>query len=344
MDSTTSPAQADAPALSQSAMLECRLCDLSFDTAEEKRQHAKSEWHVYKIRCRVAEPGTIVPPPGSSKPEQDRNVTRKILPPANDDQDEDSDSSTSSVEEVAEFVNNKCLFCTRTSQDFDENFTHMCQAHSLFIPFQTSLTVDMETLIWYLHLLIFSYRECICCGRRRRTVEAVQQHMASTGHCRFDISEEMSEFYDMESLSQQENSQFSHPDDHTLRLPSGKLLSHRSAIEQTPRAALKGKQTAASLAAPESHEDSATSDALTKKDRHDQALIAQFNRLSTSDQRSLMHLPASQQRSLLLTHKKELDKAKRAERRKRSKMDHVGNKIAVHTNYYKQEVPVYMGG
>jgi pre-60S factor REI1 len=59
---------------------------------------------------------------------------------------------------------------------------------------------------------------------------------------------------------------------------------------------------------------------------------------------SLVHLSEAQQRSLLVAHKKGLDEAKRAERRKRGRMDNVGNATAVHTKYYKQEVPVYMGG
>jgi pre-60S factor REI1 len=39
MEDPTSPSPAPGRAL-----LECLLCDLSFDTTEEKRQHAKSEW------------------------------------------------------------------------------------------------------------------------------------------------------------------------------------------------------------------------------------------------------------------------------------------------------------
>jgi hypothetical protein len=32
------------PAPASAALRECQLCDLKFDTAEEKREHAKSEW------------------------------------------------------------------------------------------------------------------------------------------------------------------------------------------------------------------------------------------------------------------------------------------------------------
>jgi hypothetical protein len=32
------------PVPASAALRECQLCDLKFDTAEEKREHAKSEW------------------------------------------------------------------------------------------------------------------------------------------------------------------------------------------------------------------------------------------------------------------------------------------------------------
>ncbi|KAH6636053.1 C2H2 type zinc-finger-domain-containing protein [Chaetomium tenue] len=341
------------------ALLECLLCDLSFDTAEEKRQHAKSEWHVYKIRCRVAEPGTIITPPSSApiKPSTGRTTqggkssSRSGSPTAEEESyDEESESDTSSDEKDAfEFVAEECLFCNQTSKDLDENLSHMHQAHSLVIPFQSLLVVDLQTLIWFLHMVIFSYRECICCGKRRRTIEAVQQHMTSMGHCRFNVTEEMAGFYDMELIGQHSPEGRSHPDDRTLRLPSGKLLAHRSYVEPTSKSRLREEK---SLAGPSdgpsalltAQQNKPDRQALTKRDRKEQALTTQFAQLRTGDQMSLMHLPQSQQRALLLARKKALDDVKRAERRKRGRLDKVGNKTAVHTNYYKQEVPVYMGG
>jgi pre-60S factor REI1 len=225
----------------------------------------------------------------------------------------------------------------------------MHQSHSLFIPFQSSLAVDLHTLIWYLHMVIFSYRECICCGKRRQTVEAVQQHMTSTGHCRFDITDEMSEFYHMDLLASQTPETPSQPDEHTLRLPSGKLLAHRSNSEGTLKRRLRDKVSAEPAALPGPDQDNAEpastgSQAIAKRDRQEQALSAQLAQLRTGDQMSLMHLSESQRRSQLAVRKKGLDEAKRAERRNRRRLDNVGNKTAIHTNYYKQEVPVYMGG
>lgn len=325
---------------------------------------------MYKIRCRVAELGTTVSPPGSAKPKPSTRrrpgawaSTSTSKPPqadegncdgeSNSETETDSDSDTSSDKAMADFIAEECLFCSQTSKDFDENLSHMHQTHSLIVPFQPALAVDLQTLIWFLHMVIFSYRECICCGTRRRTIEAVQQHMTSKGHCRFNMTEEMSGFYDMDSLGQQAAEIRSHPDDYTLRLPSGKLLAHRSYVDSTPKSRMREKSPTAGEATPSAlpasssssqQSDSAAAQALTKRDRKDQTLATQFSRLRTGDQMSLMHLPESQRRALLVAQKKKLDEAKRAERRKRGRLDNVGNKTAVHTNYYKQEVPVYMGG
>lgn len=270
---------------------------------------------------------------------------------AGSEDEEATDSDGSTDREILEFVPEECLFCRHASDSFDANMAHMQQAHSFAIPFRSSLVVDLQTVIWFLHMVIFSYRECICCGRRRRTTEAIQQHMTSTGHCRFNVSDDVSGFYDMEALAEQSAQDWDHPDAQTLRLASGKLLAHRSYVDPTPRSKLRdpsagGPSSASALppasGGPEQPDDG--SRVLTTRDRKAEALAAQISQLRLGDQTSLVHLAPAQQRSLMVAHKKEVDKARRSERRKRSRLDHVGNKVAVHTNYYKQEVPVYMGG
>ncbi|KAG7146628.1 hypothetical protein HYQ46_004564 [Verticillium longisporum] len=215
-----------------------------------------------------------------------------------DDDDDANDSPSEANPNMVKFIPSACLFCPETSRDFEASLSHMHQAHSLaipfplVIPFQSSLAVDLQTLLWFLHMTIFSYRECICCGTRRRTVVAVQQHMLAAGHCRFNVTSEMSELYDVDSLN-------------------------RNVLDLH---------------------------ALARRDRKEQALTAGMAQLRAADRMSLVRLPQGQQRSLLVARKNELDRAKRAERRTRGRMDHVGNMTAIHTNYYKQEVPVYMGG
>ncbi|KAL2264563.1 hypothetical protein VTJ83DRAFT_7073 [Remersonia thermophila] len=413
---------------SKAALLECRLCNLRFSTHREKRQHAKSDWHVYKIRCRVAEPGTSIPPPAQSEPrrrpaskghgsgrgtpEPSNPASSPIVKEGEDeDEDENEDENESENEDgslsssasdadsdadpsgsdAAEFVPEVCLFCSHASGSLDENLAHMRRAHGFLVPLRPALAVDLPTLLWFLHMVIFSYRECVCCGTRRRTPAAVQQHMASTGHCRFDVSDETRALYDPRRLAELARQQaVARPDEAALRLPSGRVLLSRrpegageGAARTRERRRLAGPSassgnggswslgTAAAAAddddshpgdgdgggggggmGAEEEESSSSplseapggSRALTKQDRRAQALVAQLATLRLSDQTALVRLSAPEQRAVLAARKREADKARRAERRQRRRLDDVGNKTAVHTKYYKQEVPVYMGG
>ncbi|KAH8668650.1 C2H2 type zinc-finger-domain-containing protein [Xylariales sp. PMI_506] len=154
------------------------------------------------------------------------------------------------------FVPQQCLFCDTESENFESNLQHMQKAHGLFIPDRKRLIVEVETLVAYLHLVIFSYHECISCGTQRNSLNAVQQHMKGKGHCRFDIADESSEYADFYDFSEsgsesEEQSDGSdgdeedhthgpkssvdyplQPDGDSLRLPSGKIVSKSSASQQ----------------------------------------------------------------------------------------------------------------
>lgn len=75
----------------------------------------------------------------------------------------------------SQFQPSRCLFCNQASQDFGASTAHMQTAHGLFVPDQKKLVVDLETLFDYLHLVIFGYSECICCGTQRQSPHAAQQ-------------------------------------------------------------------------------------------------------------------------------------------------------------------------
>ncbi|KAK7573205.1 hypothetical protein V3481_018383 [Fusarium oxysporum f. sp. vasinfectum] len=176
----------------------CSLCDVSFDNSQEHRVHAKSEAHVQALRNRAAASGLIDQPTEdsdtfshtSNDPEDERSST----------DDETGDENETSGSAVPEFDSTKCIICTHNDESFDKSLIHMETAHGLRIPFRDHLIVDLETVIWYLYFLVATYRECIYCGTRRRTVEGIQQHMRDKGHCRVELTDEMQEFYDLEGL------------------------------------------------------------------------------------------------------------------------------------------------
>ncbi|KAI1746841.1 C2H2 type zinc-finger-domain-containing protein [Xylaria castorea] len=277
----------------------------------------------------------------------------------------------------------QCLFCPNSSPNFDNSVIHMQKSHGLFVPHQRHLAVGLETLFRYLHLVVFGYRECIHCGTERATVQAVQQHMAGKGHCRFDISEqdsEFAEFYDFcepedeeesdvegdgdernqdeAAISSKQKPQLA--DEDSIRLPSGKIISRQSSAQAGPSFTQLRRRTQTSASqleysvleteeeeeepSKEKHdEDIPDTRLLSKREKRERATAAyQLANMSASDRTSLMHLPASQQRSILATQHRQTEKVQKEERRKQSKIDRKGNKNLY--AYWHTETPVYQCG
>ncbi|EXA34671.1 hypothetical protein FOVG_14093 [Fusarium oxysporum f. sp. pisi HDV247] len=310
----------------------CSLCDVSFDNSQEHRVHAKSEAHVQALRNRAAASGLIDQPTKdsdtfshtSNDPEDERSST----------DDETGDENETSGSAIPEFDSTKCIICTHNDESFDKSLIHMETAHGLRIPFRDHLIVDLETVIWYLYFLVATYRECIYCGTRRRTVEGIQQHMRDKGHCRVELTDEMQEFYDLEGLKAHGRENAVSVDNESLRLSSGKILSHRDAPTTKPRRTSPQDETQENRVPLPSH---AASDALTARDKKDAALASQLARLSVKDQQSLMHLTSSEQRSFLLQRKKEMDAVRRVERKMRLKTERLSNKTMM--THFKNDVP-----
>jgi pre-60S factor REI1 len=149
----------------------------------------------------------------------------------------DSDGEDDDVSET-EFIPGQCLFCAHASATLADNMTHMAAAHGFSVPCQDCLAVDLETVVEYLHFLISDCHECICCGTQRSTVEGVQQHMAAKGHSRFDISPDTEDLYEMPQTENSAIDKMQGDVSDTVRLPSGKMVSHRKNVDtQEQRAA-----------------------------------------------------------------------------------------------------------
>ncbi|KAI8666317.1 C2H2-type domain-containing protein [Fusarium keratoplasticum] len=313
--------------LTTTSTLSCSTCQVSFETVQEQRQHAKSELHIENLRRKVADLGINTLP--SSDTYQAPSSNHRSQSPNDKSSESDSGSDREvNQDEMPEFVPENCIFCSHQASDIDDNLAHMKTTHSLTIPFQDNLVVEPATLIWYLHFVIFGYHECILCGTRRRTVEGVQQHMLDKGHCRFEMSDEMMEFYDVEGLNSHSTQDLVRPDEDSIRLPSGKILSHRSQTASSSRPRITNQSTSTDQE-PAAIPGAPPTDALTNRGRKETAMATQLSRLSVKDQQSLIHLSAPQQRSLLAQRKKELETARRSERRMRIRMDRHSNKATV---------------
>ncbi|PNY29787.1 Zinc finger protein [Tolypocladium capitatum] len=294
----------------------CRLCNIALASPNVWRQHAKSDWHVYNLRMRVAEPGTVVLPPSAS-PSTERAVDAESNTPL-DDESNDGDTELSAE---PEFNSEQCLFCGAENTTFDDNLAHMSKAHSFAIPYQDYLIVDLETLVGYLHLVIYGHGECILCAVRRSTVEGVQHHMTAKGHCRFNVASDIAEFYKIPAPAY-------HADEESLRLPSGKLLSHRTratgpAASRTTRQSVERclEPTTLPLATPTSESELVP----TQVNNTTAASCTQLSRLTRGDQKSLAHLPDNELRSLLATSARHIDQSRREEKHAQLKLEKAGN-------------------
>ncbi|ODA82502.1 hypothetical protein RJ55_01009 [Drechmeria coniospora] len=243
------------------------------------RAHLKSNGHVYNLQLSVAAPGSIpsapAPPPAEEATEGSGSAAAPYArigrePDSHAAQDEDViGSDTEDEVTVPDFAPGGCLFCARESESgtLDDSLTHMTASHGFTVPFQDFLAVDLGTIVAHLHLLIYGYRDCIYCRTHRSTVEGVQQHMVAKGHCRFDVSPETEEFYAMpqseSALLDQAESDASVP----VRLPSGKLISHRKHLDiQEPRASRRATADRVSdHAAPRSATSSAAGHELVQR-------------------------------------------------------------------------------
>ena len=315
-------------------------------------------YSVYNLRCRIAPAGAIVLPPpsaalGSIRDEPTAAQIEGRYDQSDDGDDDDDndkndpdDASTcykgvdvqQAGEPIPHFEPDQCLFCGKKYGTFDKSLAHMAAYHSFIIPYQDYLAVDLETLVWYLHLVIYGYIECILCGTRRNSLEAVQQHMTAKGHCRFDISPDTEDFYEIPASHDQGSLDSAAHNDMPLRLSSGKLLGHRNRVHVNSIFDTTRRTTSPSADIITSSDDTNRESALTRRDERNMAILAaRVSHLSTSDQKSLSHLPAYEVRSVLATRRSQLNRAKREDLVARSRVDKLGNKTLM--RHFKNDVP-----
>ncbi|KAL6907224.1 C2H2 type zinc-finger domain-containing protein [Trichoderma evansii] len=318
----------------------CRLCDVKFDSPSEWRQHAKSDWHVYNLRMKVAEPGAVISPPSASQsakrtssPKAERAADVEDGTKLNDESDVDVDGDIDSDVDVdggtelsaqPEFNPGQCLFCGEKNENFGDNLEHMSKTHSFTIPQPAYLIVEPETLVGYLYLVIHGYGECILCAARRNTVEGIQHHMTAKGHCRFNVASDLAEFYDIPSLGYQAGEE-------SLRLPSGRLLSHRTGPSRSALARIARQSAERHLEANTASElaTQANESELVPTQNNDYLPTAapsmQLSQLSRGDQESLAHLPDHEVRSLLATTARAIDQSRREEQHSQLGLGQAGN-------------------
>lgn len=213
----------------------------------------------------------------------------------------------------------------------DSNVAHMSQAHSFFIP-DIEYLIDVESLLSYLYAVISVFNECLLCGSSKNTKFGVQDHMRSTGHCKVDFEDdehELKQFYDFSGDADdieesKEEALVLVPDDDELRLPSGKILGHRSQTRQFRQhhpdrsvSASSSKQQLLTKAGPDDQPEIGT-ETPASRDR----TVAMRAGTSTS----LAGVPALQQRALMAIEHKMLKMETTAKNAYQHILEKEGNK------------------
>jgi pre-60S factor REI1 len=265
------------------------------------------------------------------------------------DQIDTTNSPSSSID--YEFDESQCLFCDRSSSDLDHNLEHMSKIHGLHIV-TSNLLVDIGSLLAYFHLIISSYHECLYCGTQRNTRQAVQQHMTAKGHCKYDLTAkdaEFRDFYDLSSLEAEEESQRNLIATRISNIELAAAYDRSKNSRSSKHSKKHNLDIAFSQSEPEftssKHSQAPQSDSDTTSDDNEilsdplgelsireqkraYTLNNQLSQLRAEDRRSLMHLPVSQQRTLLAAHHKQMEKARRSEQTQRGNLESAGNRFA----------------
>lgn len=119
-----------------------------------------------------------------------------------DDDNEDDGSVHFSTARITE-----CIYCGKENKDVERNIKHMFQNHGLYIP-ERSYLIDLSGLLKYLHQLIVTDYNCLCCNFVGSSLESIRAHMDSKRHCRMPYEtwqerDVFAPFYDFSTLEEE---------------------------------------------------------------------------------------------------------------------------------------------
>jgi len=220
--------------------IHCQPCKKSFTNQKAFDNHTKSKKHLETV---------IKHEQGAS--EADLNKKNKQITAAvqavSDDEDEMEVEEVDDDEWEGEpITTTDCLICSHHSATLEKNLHHMTTSHSFFIP-DLEYCTNVEGLVEYLGQKVGCGYECLACNwkaSRSYTLDSIQKHMVSKGHCYLrlegDALLEYAEFYDYSSSYPDAGEANANPDDEVelnnvgddlsfqLVLPSGATIGHRS--------------------------------------------------------------------------------------------------------------------
>lgn len=248
--SSTKKKEAEEVAAKQSR--ECLACRKVFASEKSFENHVRSKKHLEAAEqfgdAQVSKLVTKTEKAAAVKP------MMGLLDGATESQV--NDALKAHLEQAKTLAPEDCIFCSATSESFEENMKHMSAAHSLYIP-DIEYVKDLRALTKYLGEKVSIGLCCLYCPSSIQpfsSLHSVRKHMQDKGHAkiRYDPAgqEELAEFYDftesypiveddgdeeyedvdtdeeMDFLPQ-ENAMVS-PDGSELILPDGRSIGHRA--------------------------------------------------------------------------------------------------------------------
>ncbi|KAI8996753.1 C2H2 type zinc-finger-domain-containing protein [Pilobolus umbonatus] len=241
---------AETKKIIETATTYCSDCRKSFGSSNQYENHLQSKKHKETASKQELKKETkeVLAQKSNSKNPHRQEIEMTV--PENATEEEINALIDEKIKAAPRLNETDCLFCSHTSETFEDNMTHMTHTHSLFIP-DIDYLVDLRGLIRYLGEKITVGNVCIFCngkGREMRSTEAVRKHMADKGHCKIayeedDDAAELVDFYDFSSsypqpeegedvdidaeLENLTQSLTLADDEMSLVLPNGSIVGHR---------------------------------------------------------------------------------------------------------------------
>ncbi len=305
----------------------CAVCEQHYTNRKAWQAHVKSRNHAQK---------TAETDSKTSFLSDESPLNTLQLNTDEEGQSANEEDQSANMEES--FSPLQCLFCNFESASMDSNLTHMSHAHSFFIP-DAEYLIDMESLLSYLFAVVAVFHECLFCGSSKTTKFGVQDHMRGKGHCKVDFEDDehdLKQFYDFSGDEDDEGDQPKTevtlvPNEDKLRLPSGKVLGHRSRarlsrqdLSDHPSSSSSSRQQLITGAEAENEaENESETASMESTDRR----LAMRAGTSTS----LIGVPELQRRALIAIEKK----MEKMETRERNEYQHVLEKGGNRQKRYK---------
>jgi pre-60S factor REI1 len=243
----------------------------------------------------------------------------------------------------------ECIICDQISPDLGVNLWHMSNTHGLLVDI-ASLVVQISTLLVRLHTIVSRHHRCLQCHKQCRSKRVAQQHMISKDHCMFSrTSDALAGMFAVDSVKMTPLRSLITGRTSTER-PDRDLHERSSVISASSTSLIEDLDApfAATVRPYDEQDNSAQRSSLsgtlsTRAFKQAQKLDKHHSRLRVADQYMLSHLPAAQQRALLLMQLGQLGRMQQDARKQHAQLGAAGNNFGCLRKTWLVRQPPHFG-